>query len=300
MSTYHTPVLLKESIDGLNIKPDGAYVDATFGGGGHSQEILKKLSRKGKILVFDQDPDAKINLIHDNRVIYAQANFRFLKNFLRYHEIDEIDGLLADLGVSSHHFDSEKRGFSYRFDSTLDMRMNPNQKVTAEVLLNTYSEAQLKNLFEKYGELNNAKTIASVIVAERQKTKIDSVAALRNTLSAYIPKHSENKYLSKLFQALRIEVNAEIDSLKTLLLSTADVLCHKGRIAVITYHSLEDRLVKNFFKNGKFEGEAEKDIYGKTNLPLIPVNRKVIIPSEEEIGRNPRARSAKLRIAEKA
>ncbi|HBX50496.1 MAG: 16S rRNA (cytosine(1402)-N(4))-methyltransferase [Bacteroidetes bacterium RIFOXYA12_FULL_35_11] len=300
MSIYHTPVLLKESIEGLNIKPDGVYVDATFGGGGHSQEILKKLSIKGKILVFDQDPDAKINQLHDNRVIYAQANFRFLKNFLRYHDIEEIDGLLADLGVSSHHFDSEKRGFSYRFDSTLDMRMNPNQRVTAEVLLNTYSEAQLKNLFEKYGEINNAKTIASVIVAERQKTKIDSVVTLKSTLSAYIPKQTENKYLSKLFQALRIEVNAEIDSLKTLLLSASDVLSEEGRIAVITYHSIEDRLVKNFFKNGKFEGEAEKDIYGKTSLLLIPVNRKVIIPTDEEIERNPRARSAKLRIAQKA
>src|SRR3989339_96165 len=297
MSIYHTPVLLKESIEGLNIKPDGVYVDATFGGGGHSQEILKKLSIKGKILVFDQDPDAKINQLHDNRVIYAQANFRFLKNFLRYHDIEEIDGLLAALGVSSHHFDSEKRGFSYRFDSTLDMRMNPNQRVTAEVLLNTYSEAQLKNLFEKYGEINNAKTIASVIVAERQKTKIDSVVTLKSTLSAYIPKQTENKYLSKLFQALRIEVNAEIDSLKTLLLSASDVLSEEGRIAVITYHSIEDRLVKNFFKNGKFEGEAEKDIYGKTSLLLIPVNRKVIIPTDEEIERNPRARSAKLRIA---
>jgi len=295
---YHTPVLLKESIDGLQIKPQGTYADVTFGGGGHSREILKKLN-KGKLVAFDQDDDALQNLIDDDRFIFVNHNFRFLKNFLKYHGFETIDGLLADLGVSSHHFDQPERGFSFRYDGDLDMRMNRSARVSAKDIINQYPEQELAKIFWEYGELKNSRKLAKVIVSNRADKEINTIKSFTDLLMPFIPKHAEHKFLAKIFQALRIEVNREMDFLKEMLLQTADVIKPGGRLVVITYHSLEDRLVKNFIKHGKFKGEAEKDLYGRTDVPFKAVNRKVIMPGEKEIIENNRARSAKLRIAEK-
>ena len=295
---YHTPVLLKESIDGLQIKPQGIYVDVTFGGGGHSHEILKKIN-KGKLVAFDQDDDALQNLIDDERFVFVNHNFRFLKNFLKYHGFEKVDGILADLGVSSHHFDQPERGFSFRYDGELDMRMNRSAEVSAKDIINQYPEQELAKIFWEYGELKISRKLAKAIVNNRTDKEINTIKSFTDLLMPFIPKHAEHKFLAKIFQALRIEVNREMDFLKEMLLQTAEVIKPGGRLVVITYHSLEDRLVKNFIKNGKFEGEAEKDLYGRTDVPFKAINRKVITPDEEEIAENNRARSAKLRIAEK-
>ncbi|NOQ24030.1 MAG: 16S rRNA (cytosine(1402)-N(4))-methyltransferase RsmH [Bacteroidales bacterium] len=295
---YHTPVLLKESIEGLQIKPNGDYVDVTFGGGGHSREIIKHLN-KGRLLAFDQDDDALLNLIDDKRFLFANHNFRFLKNFLKFNKIEKIDGLLADLGVSSHHFDVPERGFSFRFDGDLDMRMNQSAKISAKNLVNEYKETELAKVFWEYGELKNSRKLARAIVENRENKKIGTIKEFTDVLMPYLPKHAEHKFLAKVFQALRIEVNREMEFLKEMLLQTTDVIKPGGRLVVITYHSLEDRIVKNFIKNGKFKGEVEKDFYGNLKVPFKAVNRKIIVPSESEIQENNRARSAKLRIAER-
>lgn len=295
---YHTPVLLKESVDGLRIKPDGIYVDVTFGGGGHSREIIKNI-KTGKLVGFDQDDDAMPNLIEDDRFIFVNHNFRFLKNFLRYHKIDKVDGVLADLGVSSHHFDDPERGFSFRFDGDLDMRMNRSAQVSAKNVVNEYEEAELARIFWEYGELKNSRKLARAIVDKRSDKNLVTIKDLTETLMPFLPKHAEHKFLAKVFQALRIEVNREMDFLKDMLLQTIDVIKPGGRLVVITYHSLEDRIVKNFIKNGKFKGEVEKDFYGNAEVPFEAVNRKIIVPTEEEIKENNRARSAKLRIAKR-
>ena len=295
---YHTPVLLKESVEGLQIKPDGIYVDVTFGGGGHSREIIKHINT-GKLVAFDQDDDALPNLINDERFVFVNHNFRFLKNFLKYHDIDKVDGILADLGVSSHHFDDPERGFSFRFDGELDMRMNQSAKVSAKNIVNEYDEANLARLFWEYGELKNSRKLAKVIADKRSEKAIETVKELTDVLMPFLPKHAEHKFLAKVFQALRIEVNREIEFLKEMLLQTTEVLKPGGRLVVITYHSLEDRLVKNFIRSGVFKGEAEKDFYGIADVPFEAVNRKIIVPTDEEIKENNRARSAKLRIAKK-
>ncbi|MBN1953233.1 MAG: 16S rRNA (cytosine(1402)-N(4))-methyltransferase RsmH [Bacteroidales bacterium] len=295
---YHLPVLLEESVEGLNIKPNGVYVDATFGGGGHSREILGRLN-KGKLLAFDQDEDALENIPDDKRFIFVRHNFRFLKNFLRYYGIHSIDGLLADLGVSSHHFDSPHRGFSFRFDSELDMRMNTQADFSAKELVNTYGTDDLARIFRQFGELKNAGKLANTITAYRKQQAIVSIREFLEAISPCLPKHSENQYLAKVFQAIRIEVNKEITYLKEMLGQAADLLNPGGRLVVISYHSLEDRVVKNFFRNGSFDSQAETDLYGNILRPLSPVNRHVIVPNEDEINRNNRARSARLRIAEK-
>ncbi|MGE0088332.1 MAG: 16S rRNA (cytosine(1402)-N(4))-methyltransferase RsmH [Bacteroidales bacterium] len=296
--TYHTPVLLKESIDGLNIKPEGIYVDVTFGGGGHSREIIKQLTT-GKLIAFDQDNDAQQNLIDDKRFVFVNHNFRFLKNFLKYYKLDKVDGILADLGLSSHHIDQPDRGFSFRYDGNLDMRMNQNAKLYAHEIVNNYTEQELSKIFWEYGELDNGRKLAKAIVAGRQVSEIKDIKALVNVLTPFLPKHAEHKFLAKVFQALRIEVNREMEFLKDMLSQTTEVIKPGGRLVVITYHSLEDRLVKNFIKSGLFEGDAEKDFFGNTNAPFVAVNRKIIVPSEKEIEENNRARSAKLRIAER-
>ncbi len=295
---YHTPVLLKESVEGLQIKPDGIYVDVTFGGGGHSREIIKHINT-GKLVAFDQDDDALPNLINDERFVFINHNFRFLKNFLKYHDIDKVDGILADLGVSSHHFDDPERGFSFRFDGELDMRMNQSAKVSAKNIVNEYDEANLARLFWEYGELKNSRKLAKVIADKRSEKAIETVKELTDVLMPFLPKHAEHKFLAKVFQALRIEVNREMEFLKEMLLQTTEVLKPGGRLVVITYHSLEDRLVKNFIRSGVFKGEAEKDFYGIADVPFEAVNRKIIVPTDEEIKENNRARSAKLRIAKK-
>lgn len=295
---YHQPVLLKESIDGLKIKPNGVYVDATFGGGGHSNEILKRLDN-GKLIGFDQDEDALSNVPDDNRFIFVRHNFRFLKNFLRYHGIQSIDGLMADLGVSSHHFDTPNRGFSFRFNSELDMRMNTRSGFSASELVNSYSTAELFRVFSEYGELKNARKLAQCIETYRKNEPIHAIREFVEAISDCMPKYNENQYLAKVFQALRIEVNREIENLKELLGQTAVLLNSGGRLVVISYHSLEDRLVKYYMRTGHFDGILEKDLYGNIIRPLVPVNNKVIVPGEEEIENNSRARSARLRIAEK-
>ncbi|MBI9055567.1 MAG: 16S rRNA (cytosine(1402)-N(4))-methyltransferase RsmH [Bacteroidales bacterium] len=295
---YHTPVLLNESVEGLLVKPNGIYVDVTFGGGGHSSEIIKHI-KKGKLVGFDQDDDALPNLIDDKRFIFVNHNFRFLKNFLKYHQIDKVDGLLADLGVSSHHFDDPERGFSFRFDGDLDMRMNKSADISAHNVVNEYSEQDLAKIFWEYGELKNSRKLAKAIVEQRGKLNIKTTKEFSDVLMPYLPKHAEHKFLAKVFQALRIEVNREMEFLKEMLLQTTDVIKPGGRLVVITYHSLEDRIVKNFIKNGHFKGEVEKDFFGNTLVPFKAVNRKIIIPTEQEIKENNRARSAKLRIAER-
>lgn len=298
MMGYHQPVLLKESIKGLNIKPNGVYVDATFGGGGHSKEILKQLV-KGKLLAFDQDKDAELNVPADERIVFVRHNFRFIKNFLRYHGYDKIDGLIADLGISSHHIDTPQRGFSFRFNTTLDMRMNTESEFSAKELINTYTVEDLARIFHEYGELRNARKLSLTIHQARQSGRISEIKEFIQSISSCLPHKNENQYLAKVFQSLRIEVNREIDNLKSLLLQASELLKKQGRIAVISYHSLEDRIVKNFFRSGNFEGKPDKDLYGNIQRQLVPVNNKVIVPGKDEIEQNNRARSARLRIAEK-
>jgi len=294
---YHTPALLNETIEGLNINPDGIYVDVTFGGGGHSSEILKHLSKKGKLLGFDQDEDAIKNQIIDPRFIFVRSNFLYMKNFLRYHHIEKVDGILADLGVSSHHFDEAERGFSFRFDGLLDMRMNTKSPFTAAVLLNTYSEEQLADVFYLYGEMRNSRKIAKTIVDTRSSTPFNRIFPFVEILKPFLSRVNEKKDMARVFQALRIEVNKEMDVLKSFLEQSLEVLNPEGRLVVLTYHSLEDRLVKNFFRSGNFEGKIEKDFFGNVLSPLKAINNKVIIAGKDEIERNPRSRSAKLRIA---
>ncbi|HYX06750.1 MAG TPA: 16S rRNA (cytosine(1402)-N(4))-methyltransferase RsmH [Bacteroidales bacterium] len=296
--TYHEPVMLQESVEGLNILPDGIYVDLTFGGGGHSAEILKRLD-KGLLIAFDQDAEAEKNKIEDRRFLFIRQNFAYLKNYLRYLEIEHVDGILADLGVSSHHFDDPSRGFSFRFEGNLDMRMNTSNDFTAAKLVNEYPEKDLIRVFKKYGEIDNGGKLAGRIVKYRTEKTIDQIADLLESIKDCIPVNRENKYLAKVFQAMRIEVNHEMESLEQMLEQTAKVLNKRGRLVVITYHSLEDRLVKNFIKKGKFSGEPEKDFFGNLKVPFKAVNRSVITAGKEELSRNNRARSAKLRIAEK-
>ena len=296
---YHVPVLLKESVDGLGIKPDGVYVDVTFGGGGHSREILSRLGAEGHLYSFDQDEDAEQNIVSDERFTFVRSNFRYLKNWMRYYGIEEIDGLLADLGVSSHHFDDESRGFSFRFDAPLDMRMNKRSGMTAADIVNNYSEEQLSDIFYIYGELKNARRIASVIVKARAGKRIETTSDLLQVLGINEDNGLWKKDAAKLFQALRIEVNHEMDALKEMLNGARDLICEGGRLSVITYHSLEDRLVKNMMKAGNVEGKVKQDFFGRTESPFRQIGGKVIVPDEEEQVRNPRSRSAKLRIGEK-
>ena len=297
--TYHVPVLLQESIDGLNIKPDGIYVDVTFGGGGHSREILNRLGENGHLYSFDQDEDAEKNILNDDRFTFVRSNFRYLHNWMRYYNVAHIDGLLADLGVSSHHFDDETRGFSFRFDAPLDMRMNNRSGVTAADILNTYSEEMLADIFYIYGELKNARKIASAIVKARSYKNIEKTGDLMQETEKLFLREREKKEIAKLFQALRIEVNHEMDALKEMLNGAKEILNEGGRLSVITYHSLEDRIVKNMMKAGNVEGRVTQDFYGRTEAPFRLISNRVITPSEEEQERNPRSRSAKLRIAEK-
>lgn len=297
---YHKPVLLTESINLLVTNPGGVYVDVTFGGGGHSAEILRHLNSEGRLIAFDQDSDAIMNEIDDKRFTLINQNFRFLKNFLKLYNSVPVDGILADLGISSHQIDNPERGFSFRFESELDLRMNKKQTLTAKTVLNSYTENQLFELFKNYGEISNAKKLSRVIIESRSSKEILTTSQLLEIISScVIDKRQENKYSAKVFQALRIEVNQEIEALKEMLVQSVDCLKKGGRIAVISYHSLEDRLVKNFFRSGNFEGNQEKDFYGNVNTPFLLVNRKPILPGEAEINENNRSRSAKLRIAEK-
>ena len=297
--TYHIPVLLKESVDGLDIQPDGIYVDVTFGGGGHSQEILRRLGENGHLYGFDQDADAELNIVNDDRFTFVRSNFRYLKNWMRYYEVEQLDGLLADLGVSSHHFDDESRGFSFRFDAPLDMRMNKRAGMTAADIVNTYTEEQLADVFYLYGELKNARKLASSLVRARQESPIITTGQLLELTEKLFAREREKKEETKLFQALRIEVNHEMDALREMLKGACQLLKPGGRLSVITYHSLEDRIVKNVMRAGNAEGKVEQDFFGKTKSPLHLINNRVIVPSAEELERNPRSRSAKLRIAEK-
>ena len=297
--TYHIPVLLQESIDGLDIKPDGVYVDVTFGGGGHSTEILRRLGPNGRLYSFDQDEDAENNILNDNRFTFVRSNFRYLRNWMRYYGEEHIDGLLADLGVSSHHFDDETRGFSFRFDAPLDMRMNKRSGTTAAEIIKNYDEEQLADVLYLYGELKNARKIASAITKARVGKDIMTTGDLIEAIEKLIPREREKKELAKVFQALRIEVNHEMEALKDMLNGAKEVLCEGGRLSVITYHSLEDRIVKNIMKTGNAEGKVKQDFFGRTEAPFRQINGKVIIPSDQEQEQNPRSRSAKLRIAEK-
>lgn len=297
--TYHVPVLLNESIDGLAIKPEGVYVDVTFGGGGHSKEILRRLGKKGHLYSFDQDPDAEKNIVNDDRFTFVRSNFRYLKNWMRYYGVDHIDGLLADLGVSSHHFDDETRGFSFRFDAPLDMRMNKRAGTTAAEILNNYDEEQLADIFYIYGELKNARKIAAAITKARNEKRIETTDDFLHVTEKLFQREREKKEMAKMFQALRIEVNHEMDALKEMLNGAMETLCEGGRLSVITYHSLEDRIVKNMMKAGNVEGKVKQDFFGRIEAPFRLVNNKVIVPSDEEQQQNPRSRSAKLRVAEK-
>jgi len=296
---YHVPVLLHESVEGLNINPDGTYLDMTFGGGGHSREIIKHLSAKGRLIAFDQDKEAFANAIDDSRFTLIHSNFRFFRNFLKYHKIGRVDGILADLGVSSKHFDSPERGFSYRFEGPLDMRMNREAILSAIQVVNRYDEKLLSNILSFYGELPNARKVTRTIIKHRENQLIDTVEGLAEVVSPLFPAQTRNKMLAKVFQAIRIEVNGEMDALKQMLTQTEKTLESGGRLVVLSYHSLEDRLVKNFIKSGNFKGKQEVDFHGNVISPFNQVNRKVIVPSDKEIDVNPRARSAKLRIGEK-
>jgi 16S rRNA (cytosine1402-N4)-methyltransferase len=293
---YHNPVLLKESIAGLAIKPNGIYVDVTFGGGGHSREILKFLNEEGKLFAFDQDEDAKQNSIEDDRFVLIPQNFRYIKRYLRFYNIKKVDGILADLGVSSHQFDEAERGFSTRFNADLDMRMNQTDALTAFEVINKYEESKLSDVLFQYGELRNARSLAKKIVESRTEKPIKTSFDLKEVLNDFIPKSKEHKVLAQIFQGIRIEVNQEMEALKDFLLQVPELLKPEGRLSVISYHSLEDRLVKRFIKNGMFEGEPEKDFFGNVNVPMQKVG-KLIVPSKDEIKLNNRARSAKLRIA---
>ena len=296
---YHKPALLNESVDGLSIVANGCYVDVTFGGGGHAKEMLSRLSEEGRLFAFDQDPDAENNRLDDERFSLIPQNFSFLKNFLRMYNVIPVDGVLADLGVSFHQFDVPKRGFSFRFEGPLDMRMDQKRKLTAAKVVNTYSAEQLKVIFKEYGELRNAKQIVDRIETARKKKKITTVEGFKAILKDITPEKIQHKFLAQVFQALRIEVNEELKVIQDLLEQTVEVLKVGGRMSVITYHSLEDRLVKNFFKTGNVQGKVEKDFFGNLIRPMEPINRKPIVPSAAEIKGNNRSRSAKLRIAEK-
>lgn len=297
---YHVPVLLKESLEGMAIRPDGVYVDVTFGGGGHSREILHCLGDQGHLYGFDQDADAEKNIPDDPRFTFVRSNFRYLYNFMRYHqEVGKVDALLADLGVSSHHFDDKERGFSFRFEGQLDMRMNTRAGQTAADILNTYTEEALADVFYLYGEVKVARKLASMVVEAREAKAFETIEDLLEVVKPFVGRDKEKKFLAQVFQALRIEVNDEMRALREMLMATLKVLKPGGRLVVITYHSLEDRLVKNFLKSGNFEGKAEQDFFGNVQSPFKLVNNKVIVPSAEEVERNPRSRSAKLRIAER-
>ncbi len=296
LMSYHNAVLLKESVDSLDVKKDGIYVDVTFGGGGHSREILSRLGENGKLFAFDQDPDAQQNKIDDDRFVLIAENFRYISRFLRFYGIKKVDGILADLGVSSHQFDEAERGFSTRFDADLDMRMNQNSELSAKKIINSYDEKQLADILYMYGELRNARALAREIVSARAEQNIETSFQLKEVLQRHLPKAKENKFLAQIFQALRIEVNEELQVLKEFLQQIPDLLNEDGRLSVISYHSLEDRLVKRFIQTGNFEGEVEKDFYGNILKPLKNVG-KMIIPTKDEISQNNRARSAKLRVA---
>lgn len=297
--TYHIPVLMKDSVDGLNIGSAGIYVDVTFGGGGHSREILSRLDADGHLYSFDQDADAEKNIINDNRLTFVRSNFRYLKNWMRYYGVDHIDGLLADLGVSSHHFDDESRGFSFRFNAPLDMRMNKRDGTTAADVVNTYDEERLADIFYLYGELKNSRKIAAALVKARAAHKIETTQDFIGAVESLFRREREKKDMAKLFQALRIEVNNEMTALKEMLRSATELLRPGGRLSVITYHSLEDRIVKNVMKTGNPEGKMKQDFFGRIETPFTLINNKVITPDDEELANNPRSRSAKLRIAEK-
>lgn len=297
--TYHIPVLMKDSVDGLNIGSAGIYVDVTFGGGGHSREILSRLDADGHLYSFDQDADAEKNIINDNRLTFVRSNFRYLKNWMRYYGVDHIDGLLADLGVSSHHFDDESRGFSFRFDAPLDMRMNKRDGTTAADVVNTYDEERLADIFYLYGEQKNSRKIAAALVKARAAHKIETTQDFIGAVESLFRREREKKDMAKLFQALRIEVNNEMTALKEMLRSATELLRPGGRLSVITYHSLEDRIVKNVMKTGNPEGKMKQDFFGRIETPFTLINNKVITPDDEERANNPRSRSAKLRIAEK-
>ena len=299
--TYHVPVLLKESVDGLNIGKGGCFVDVTFGGGGHSREILSRMDGKGHLYGFDQDADAERNAegMDEGRFTFVRSNFRFLRNFLRYYGEEQIDGLLADLGVSSHHFDDSERGFSFRFEGKLDMRMNQRAGKTAADVVNSYDEKQLADIFYLYGELKQSRKIAAAIVKARQTKQVETIGDFLEVVKPFFRNEREKKDLAKVFQALRIEVNHEMDALRDMLKAATEMLKPGGRLVVITYHSLEDRIVKNLMKTGNVEGHEDKDFFGRVHTPFRLVNRQVIVPSDEEVARNPRSRSAKLRIAEK-
>ncbi len=299
MNNYHESVLLKESVDALDIKEGGVYVDVTFGGGGHSKEILKRLGPNGRLFGFDQDDDARRNIIEDDRFVLIEENFRYISRFLRFHGVKKVDGVLADLGVSSHQFDEAERGFSIRFDGELDMRMNQNAKVSAKEVINDFEESKLADILFYYGELRNARAIAKTIVAARAEKRIETSFELKEVLKRFLPKMKEHKILAQIYQAIRIEVNEELEVLKEFLNQMPQLLNDDGRLSVISYHSLEDRLVKRFIRTGLFEGEPEKDFYGNISVPLKKVG-KLIVPTSEEIAVNNRARSAKLRIATKA
>ncbi len=299
VETYHVPVLLRESIDGLNIRPDGIYVDVTFGGGGHSKEILRRLGPKGHLYSFDQDADAEQNIVDDDRFTFVRSNFRYLKNWMRYYGVEHINGLLADLGVSSHHFDDETRGFSFRFDAPLDMRMNKRAGMTAAEVLNSYSEEQLSNVFYLYGELKQARRLAATIVKSRQQQPIETTQQLMQLAESMLSREREKKDMARVFQALRIEVNHEMQALQEMLYGAQELLISGGRLSVITYHSLEDRIVKNMMRSGNAEGKVVQDFFGRSKTPLRTLGNKVIEPTAEEQEKNPRSRSAKLRVAEK-
>lgn len=298
MAIYHEPVLLEESIEGLNLQPNGTYVDVTYGGGGHSRRILEKLEG-GRLIAFDQDKDAGLNVAEDARLIFIQHNFRYLRNFLRYYNIEKVDGILADLGVSSHDFDVADRGFSFRFEGKLDMRMNQSADLDAAMVINGYEEPRLGEIFREYGEIMNWKHLASTIASSRVNGPISSIKQFLTVIESCVPMKIEKKYLAQVFQALRIEVNNEIGVLTDFLESTLEILDTGGRLVVISYHSLEDRLVKNYMRSGRIDGKQDQDFFGNYNSPFKLINRKIICPGEEEIKRNPRGRSAKLRIAEK-
>jgi len=296
--TYHKPVLLHQCIDLLQIDPNGTYVDATFGGGGHSREIIKKLN-SGKLFGFDQDPDAHLNSLSHENFTLVKSNFRYLKNSLRMHGITQVDGLLADLGISSHQVDEGSRGFSIRFEGPLDMRMNPSKQLSAKEVINQYSSEELSKVLKEYGEIKNARALANRVVSAREEEAITTTLQLKQALEGFEPRNKQGQFWARIFQAIRIEVNQELEALKEMLQQATEMLSPGGRLAVMSYHSLEDRLVKNFFRAGNFSGEPEKDFYGNLIRPLEPVTKKPIVPDEDEINENPRARSAKLRVAEK-
>lgn len=296
---YHIPVLLNESIEGMSLKANGIYADMTFGGGGHSKEILRRMGEDCHLYSFDQDEDAEKNIVNDKRFTFVRSNFRYLRNFMRYYGVEQLDGILADLGVSSHHFDDSERGFSFRFDGKLDMRMNKRAGMTAADIVNTYDEEKLADVFYIYGELKNSRKLAATIAKARQQKQITTIGEFLDIIKPLFGREREKKELAKIFQALRIEVNHEMEALKEMLYEATDLLKPGGRLVVITYHSLEDRMVKNLIKAGNIEGKVEQDFYGNVQSPFRAVNNKVIVPTDEEVNQNPRSRSAKLRIAEK-